>query len=330
MAQAQTVPVAERPQDPAQAPQSVGKPAQEKAPIQVAQIFEQPGVLTPHGRLVLEPSLEYSYSTSNRVALIGYTIIPAITIGLIDIREVNRSAWIGALTARYGLTNHLELEARVPYVYRSDDTLTRPIGTGAAQDSVFTADSSDLGDVELTARYQINDGGAGSPYYIASLRAKSRTGTGPFEVPRDPETSLETQLATGSGFWGIEPGITLLYPSDPAVFFGSARYLWNIERDVGGDFGTIDPGDAVTLNLGMGLALNEQASFSIGYEHSVIGKDKQNGQTTPTSMTTQLGTLLLGYSFRVGDRTNASLSIGAGLTEATPDVQLTLRAPVMF
>ena len=74
------------------------------------------GVLTPKGSLVLEPSLQYAHSTSNRVALVGFTIIPALTIGLIDIRGVNRNTLIPALTARYGLTNRMELEVKVPYV----------------------------------------------------------------------------------------------------------------------------------------------------------------------------------------------------------------------
>ena len=82
----------------------------------VAQIFEQPGVLTPKGKGVLEPSLQYAYSSSNRIALVGYTVIPAILIGVIDVREVKRNTFNATLTGRYGLTNRFEIEARVPYV----------------------------------------------------------------------------------------------------------------------------------------------------------------------------------------------------------------------
>ena len=38
---------------------------------QLAQIFEQPGVLTPRGHFVLEPSMQVGYSSNDRVALIG-------------------------------------------------------------------------------------------------------------------------------------------------------------------------------------------------------------------------------------------------------------------
>ena len=53
-------------------PVPVGQaPAREGRAPEVAPIFDQPGVLTPKGRFVLEPSLQYSYSSSNRIALVG-------------------------------------------------------------------------------------------------------------------------------------------------------------------------------------------------------------------------------------------------------------------
>jgi hypothetical protein len=72
------------------APEAVGQaPESQTRPPEVAQIFDQPGVLTPANKLVLEPSLQYGYSTNDRVALVGYTIIPALLIGLIDVRQVD-------------------------------------------------------------------------------------------------------------------------------------------------------------------------------------------------------------------------------------------------
>src|SRR5690606_5452585 len=69
-------------------PMQVGRPPEELSrPPEIAQIFDQPGVLTPRGRFVLEPSLQLGYSSNDRVALVGYTVIPAILIGLIDVRQ---------------------------------------------------------------------------------------------------------------------------------------------------------------------------------------------------------------------------------------------------
>lgn len=319
--------------------QAPRKPAENRPP-EVAPIFEQPGVLTPRGKWVLEPSLQYSYSSTNRVALIGYTIIPAITIGVIDVREVNSASLVGALTTRYGLTNRLEFELKIPYVYRNDDSVTRPFNQGTAQDTVFNAKGYGLGDIEMALRYQFNNGGYNRPYYVGSLRFKTRTGKDPFDVPYSQASSaatgmLQEELPTGSGFYGIQPGLTVIYPSDPAVFFGGVNYLWNIKRNVdktvaGTYIGTVDPGDAFGFNMGMGLALNDRASFSIGYEHTVIGKTRFDGEPAPGATSVQLGTLLLGYAYRYSPTTSYNLTVGAGLTQDTPDVQITLRAPVTF
>ncbi|MEO8598291.1 MAG: acetate kinase [bacterium] len=322
-------------------------PAQNGRPPEVAPIFEQPGVLTPKGKYVLEPSLQFGYSSSNRVALVGYTVIPALVIGLVDVREVKRNTFTGALTGRFGITNRFELEARLPYVYRSDSTISRPTG-GGATDSVFDTSGQALGDIELAARYQLNQGGVDQPYYIGGLRFKSRTGKDPFEVVTDcvtrcigntTGTGLPTELPTGSGFNSLQPSLTWLFPSDPAVFFGSISYLHNFKRtnvsrkvrDGANEFlGSIEPGDIYGFNFGMGLALNEKASFSIGYDHSSVGRTEQNGKVVTGSVRTQLATMLVGYSYRLNENTALSISVGAGLTRDTPDVSLTVRLPMTF
>jgi hypothetical protein len=328
---------------------AVGRaPERDSRPPEVAPIFEQPGVLTPRGKFVFEPSLQFGYSSSNRVAIVGYTIIPALLIGLLDVREVKRNVTTAAITSRFGVTNRFELEARVPYVYRSDSTVSREVLTGTAVDRVFEASGKAIGDVELGARYQLNDGGTDKPYYIGTLRVKSRTGKDPFEVVTDcvtrcvgntTGTGLPLQLPTGSGFYSLQPGLTWIFPSDPAVFFGSFSYLHNVKRknvrrkvSSGEDelLGEVAPGDVVGFNFGMGLALNEKASFSVGYDHNSIGRTRQGGKTVPGSVRTQLGTLLLGYSYRLTDKTTLSVSVGAGLTRDTPDVTLGVKLPVSY
>lgn len=332
-------------------PAPVGQsPATEGRPPEVAPLFEQPGVLTPPGHYVLEPSLQYGYSSSNRVALVGYTIIPALLIGLIDVREVKRNTVTTALSARLGVNRRLELELRAPYVYRSDATVSREYFEGsAAVENVFSANGMDMGDLELGARYQLNDGGIDKPFYVGTLRLKTRTGTDPFDVvtdcsqrctdPAATGTGLPLDLPTGSGFYSLQAGLTMLYPSDPAVFFGSVTYLHNFARDnvsrtvLNGEkefLGTIAPGPIIGFNFGMGLALNEKSSFSLGYDHSSVGRTKRNGEIVPGSVRTQLGTLLLGYSYRLSKTTSLSVAVGAGLTTDTPDVSLTVRLPMTF
>ncbi|MGZ8289998.1 MAG: acetate kinase [Telluria sp.] len=330
--------------------EQVGQPPRKDSrPPEVAPLFEAPGILTQRGKYILEPSVQYGYSSNNRVALVGYTIIPALLIGLIDVREVKRNTLTGSLAFRTGLSNRLEVEARVPYVYRSDSTVSRELFTGTAVERVFATSGRDVGDAEIAARYQLNNGGADKPYYVGGVRIKSRTGKDPFEVVTDcatrcvgqnaTGTGLPLDLPTGSGFYSVQPSLTWLFPSDPAIFFGTVSYTHNFKRNdvsrtvLNGEkelLGDLKPGDVVGFNFGMGLALNEKASVSIGYDHSSVGRMKQDGIALPGSVRTQLGTLLVGYSYRLSDKRSLNVSVGAGVTRDTPDVSLTLRMPIGF
>jgi hypothetical protein len=329
--------------------ETVGKaPSGDDRPPAVAPIFETPGVLTPRGKFVLEPSYQFGYSSTDRVALIGYTIIPALLIGLIDVRQVRTTTQTAEMTVRYGITNRLEAEVRVPYVDGHTDTTSREIFTGSATDRVFTTSGKGIGDVEATLRYQFNNGGADRPYYVGWLRFKSRTGTDPFEVVTDcvqrciqntTGTGLPLEMPTGSGFYSLQPGLTWLFPSDPVVFFGNVSYLHNFPRDnvsltlVGGakqPLGNVDVGDVYDASVGMGLALNDRALISFGYDQSFVGATKANGRTLPGSTRTVLGSLLIGGSYKINDRRTLNVALGVGVTRDTPDLTLTARLPMTF
>ncbi|HVI56096.1 MAG TPA: acetate kinase [Luteibacter sp.] len=336
-----------QPSQPVVATRPVGRrPAEDDRPPEVAPIFDQPGVLTPKGKLIIEPSYQYGYSSSDRVALVGYTVIPAILIGLIDVRQVKTTTQTGALAFRYGLTNRMELEIRVPYVDNHTDTISREIFTGTAQDNLFTTSGKGIGDVEATLRYQLNDGGADKPYYVGWFRAKSRTGRDPFEVTSDcvtrcvenfTGTGLPLQSPTGTGFYSAQAGVTWLYPSDPVVFFGNFSYLHNFERKnvsrnvllAGKQFlGNIKAGDIADISIGMGLSLNEKASISIGYDQAFVGRTQQNGKALPGSARATLGSLLIGGSYRYSEKETLNVTLGVGVTRDTPDTTITVRVPI--
>jgi hypothetical protein len=323
-------------------------PPQNGRPPEVAPIFQQPGVLTPKNKIVIEPAYQFGYSTADRVALVGYTIIPAILIGLIDVRQVRDTTQTAVLTARYGITNRLELEVRVPYVSTHDDTVSRAVLTGSAEDNVFSSSGKGLGDIEATARYQINNGGADSAYYIGWFRFKSRTGTDPFQVVTDcvtrcvqnlTGTGLPVQQPTGTGFYTLQPGVTWLLPSDPVVFFGNLSYLYNVERHnvyehillAGTQYlGTVKMGNEADISIGMGMALNDKASLSIGYDQTFIGTTYESGQKLPGSTKVWLGSLLIGGSYRMNSKRTLNFTLGVGVTRDTPDATVTVRIPMMY
>lgn len=298
------------------------------------------GVLTPRGRLVVEPSFQYIYSSVQRVAIDGYTIAP-ILIGRIQVVEADRDTLVGSLTTRYGVTNRLEAELRAPYVYRRDSTRTRPI-TGAEDEKLSTGEASDFGDLEFDLRYQLPRPSVNWPYLVTNLRTKIPTGTDPFDLQAEDD-----DLPTGSGFWSLSPGLTYIYPSDPVVFFGNIGYLWTIkdrknrEVSVGGTgdgvvIGDVNPGDAVRMSFGMGFSLNDRSSFSLSYSLDLFGRTTIESRSaaeeffakeTIAGSDITIGKLLIGYSLRLPGGQPLNLAIGIGATDDAPDTDVTFRLP---
>ncbi|MDH4080612.1 MAG: hypothetical protein OEU68_12435 [Nitrospira sp.] len=300
-------------------------------PSWMVRTFDLPGagVLTPKGTLIVEPYLQFAHLSSSRVTLTGFTIVPAITVGLINIQGVSRDIYTAALVGRYGLTNRLEVEVRLPYLYREDSITQRPIATPSQADTLSTFSGSGLGDVETTGRFQLNQGGPDKPYFVGFARFKSISGTGPFEVPTDPLTGVQTELPTGSGFYIFQPGLTMLYPSDPVVLFSSVSFIYNVPRDVGNGIGRVDPGSGGNANLGIGLSLNEKLSLTLGYDHTIFSKptSASNLLLTTAPQVTHIGVLLIGGSYRWSDRSFINFVVGVGATREAPDLQVTLRVP---
>lgn len=292
------------------------------------------GVLTPEGQLVFEPSLEFQTSSSNNFTFQGVEIIDTVLIGIISAGQQEDDTITAAVGYRYGLTDRLEFEVKIPYVYRNfqsiDQTLVAP--NTRVQDTNVSGGA--IGDVEFAAHYQLNQGGGDTPIFVGNLRVKSDTGRGPFEVSRN-SLGLETEVATGSGFWGVEPSITMLLPSDPAVIFGNLGYLWNISEDVDTrvgttNIGTVDPGDAIRASMGMGIGLNEQLSISLSYKHDYILKTKINGVAPAGSDTLQVGAIGFGLTYQLNDTTSLNFNLDAGVTEDAPDVRAMVRMPVVL
>jgi len=316
---------------PQQAPDtyaSAAPPPSADRPPDVEVIRDRGGVLTPQGRLVVEPSIEYLHDSNDRVVVEGFTIIPALVIGSIDVRKVDRDTLIGSLSARYGFTSRFETDIKVPYVRRNDSTTARAIGTSASSDIVTEVSGDGIGDVTFGGHYQINDGMQGWPFFIGNLRVKTPTGKDPFEINFN-ENGLPAELPTGTGFWAVEPSLTFIKPSDPVVWFGNVKYLANLPRDLGENLGELDPGDAFGVSVGLGFGVNKQTSFSLGWEQQIIFESAQNGSKISGS-SLDIGTFLLGMTYRINDQTSLNLTFQAGVTDDATDMRVQFRVPFSF
>ena len=309
----------------------------------LAAVPPQMGVLTPRGQFVFDPSIEYDRTANDRLVFRGVEIVPGINLGLVEASNAGRNTAVATMAVRAGITRRLEVEARVPFVYRADS-----VTTVAAQSNNFQRNSSlyghDIGDVEIAARYQLNQGQGGWPIFVATSRLKPPTGRGPYDVSYD-ENAVAKQLTTGSGFWGLEGGVTMLYPTDPAIIFGSLTYLHNFDRNVDKTFGApgselhvglVQPGDSIGAALGFGLSLNPRFSVSFGYSHSHIFPTTALEGTPGVaplksrSQALEVGSLLMGWSFRLSERLTLNNSFQFGVTPDAPDLQLIFRIPYRF
>ncbi|MEO3430372.1 transporter [Pelagibius sp. CAU 1746] len=309
-------------------------PDAQRRRIDVSGVQDIGGVLTRRNHLVVEPSIEYENTTSTRFFFDGVEIIETVLVGDIEVSDADRDTITAAGTVRYGVTDRSEVEVRVPFVYRNDD-VTRDVVGGGGGSEASSLDAANLGDIEATFRYQLNSGQDDWPIFVANARVKSPTGRGPFDVDRD-EDGIETELSTGSGFWAVQPSVSVIYPSDPAVFFANASYTHSFGYDVDetiGDshVGDVQPGDVVGFGFGMGFALNNKASFSVGYAHDFVFETEQEiDGTTIKSDSFDVGRLSLGFSYALTDDININLNTQVGITEDAPDVVLTLRTPITF
>ncbi len=294
----------------------------------VSDVIEKPGVLTPKGQWSFDTSFGFTQNSSNKVSVVGYTVLPTLIIGRIEVSDADRTTITVGLTARYGLTNATELEVRLPYVYRNDQVSSRPIQDGVNRPVVNTTiDGGGLGDVEFALRHQFNFESA--PYWIGGLRVKSDTGRSPYDVSLGDDSNSFSDVPTGSGFWSIEPSLTMIHPVDPAVLYASLSYIYNMEDSVsiGGTDTDVNLGDTVALSGGMGFAVNPDLSFSLGLSHKTILKSKVDGTSSDDAKLLQLDAFTFGINYAYSDRSSINVSAQAGLTEDTPDFQLTVRVP---
>ncbi|WP_342631242.1 transporter [Marinobacter alkaliphilus] len=332
------------PPEPDATPRSTAEAAQQKAvqdsATDIASITADRGIVTRPGRFTIEPSFSHAHSNATRVAVEGYTIIPALLIGLINISEIQRDIFVSAVSLKYGFTSRFEGSVRIPYLSIREDLREREIFQGTPVDTLRESSGDGLGDVELAVRYQLNDGLDGWPYLIGVFRAKAPTGDGPYDVKQRVLTDnsgnpIGIELAerpTGSGFWSVEPGLSFIYPTDPAVLFGNLSYVWTIKEEQGFENGgTVDPGDVVRFGFGMGFAFNERTSFSLGYDHSVIRKttfEHNNDLFAANFDRIQVGSLSFGLSHRLSPATTLSLTVAVGVTDNAPNSEITLKLPI--
>jgi hypothetical protein len=313
-------------------------PKQDQQPQVVQSLPEGLAVLTPASHFIVMPSIEYTSTTNDRLVFRGVVLVPGINLGEVEASTDARNIASFVADLRYGITSRLEAEIRVPYTYSDDraTVLNQQVAgnTSTATQSLYLQDSG-IGDVEIGARYQINDGGEDWPIFVANARVKTDTGMGPFDVRRDA-AGIAQQVALGSGFWAAEGGFSMLKVTDPAVLFASANYVYAVPKDINQTIGNVfvgrvEPGDSVNVNLGFGFAINPDFSFSLGYEHSyVFPQYTMLGNSKQVSDSLQVGAMTLGLAYRLNNNMSLNGNFEFGVTQNAPDVRAVFSLPTTF
>jgi hypothetical protein len=350
-----TVAQGSTPGDPASLPvptavplERVGQaPEDEDRPIQIAVLDNQGSVVTRRGALTGELQFDYARADRNRAVFRGVELVEAVLVGVFDINESRQDVLTASASLRYGLTDRFEIGVRLPYVYRSDNSILAPVSGSTPNDGAATIDSSTkgngIGDLEVMARYQLIGGGRDRPYVIGNVQAVFPTGSDPFAIRRD-ELGRALNAATGAGFYGITPSVTAVLPSDPVVLFGTLGYTFNLGKNVNTqippviiDF--IDPGDAVSGSAGVGISFNERTTLNFGYAHTwafgtltrtrlIEPTPQWPGTRETTSRDLQIGRFLFGVTYRVNDRASVNWSVEVGATEDATDLRTVFRLPL--
>lgn len=335
---------------PATPVESVGtRPMERDRPPEVAVLGSEGSVVTRKGQLTGELQFDYARADRNRALFRGIEIVESVLVGEFNINESRQDIITGSAALRYGLTDRLELGVRLPFVQRWDTSVLVPVQGSTNNDAAREIDSSTsgngIGDIEMSARYQILTGRRGLPYLVGNLQVVAPTGSDPFGIRR-LATGEATKAATGAGFWGVSPSVTAILPSDPAVLFGTIGYTRNFGRNVDTvitpvRINYVKPGDALSFSAGIGIALNERTSINLGYAHTwAFGTRTRTSLIEPgpmdpdfvesTSRDLQLGRLLFGVTYRATDRASINWSVEVGATDDAADVRSVLRLPLIL
>jgi hypothetical protein len=333
------------PPKPAEPPPAVAAPAAEPAKPAAAEpakpeepaveegipsielaLIELGGLLLRPGQLEITPAVEYFFFDTRRINVSGFSILPTLIIGILETEKVQRNIVTPSLTGRLGVFKDFQAEVRIPFTYIDQ---TRSTETLETSNSNFG-----LGDIEGALYYQPIRERGWVPDVITSVRGKFITGEDPFNgSPND--------LPTGTGFYSVSGTITAVKSADPAVLFASIIYTYNFDRTtklLATDTfeSTISPGDSIGYNLGVALALSFDVSLTFRFEQRFISSTSISSMqpgvingTVPGSKL-NVATLYGGLTWAIARNVSMDLSVGAGLTEDSPDVSVYVAFPIRF
>ncbi|HTH73896.1 MAG TPA: hypothetical protein VL635_05770 [Trinickia sp.] len=299
-------------------------------------------------KLTLDWGISDTYYDRRQLQLSGFLALDAIFLGNINLGQTKSHQVMADLDARYGLTDRISFDVDVPYVYRHSNFIVGGAGGAASALSDASGSSSAIGDVNFGIYYQLLKENGSLPDVVGSLRVKAPTGTSPFGIklvqvdPNNTSLVAPTKLPTGTGFWNVTAGVSVLKTYDPVVLFGSLSYTYNLARsfaDVSSVEGQTTPakvklGDIIQWGAGVALAFSEKDSASVSYTMAIEPESEtqapgQGWQKVPGSETVAAA-VNFGLNHVVNKHLTINGSVSIGLTPDAPNFVVGVRFPYTF
>ena len=299
-------------------------------------------------KLTLDWGISDTYYDRRQLQLSGFLALDAIFLGNINLGQTKSHQIMADLDTRYGLTDRVSVDVDVPYVYRHSQFIVGGAGGAANTLSDASVNSSAIGDVNFGLYYQILKETNNIPDVVGSLRVKAPTGTSPFGLkvvqlePDNTNLVAPSRLPTGTGFWNVTAGLSVLKTYDPVVLFGSMSYTYNIARsfaDISSIAGQTQPatvklGDIFQIGAGVALAFSDKDSASISYTLALqpASKTKAPGGDyvkVPGSETTA-AVMNFGLNHVVNKHLTINGSVSIGMTPDAPNYVIGVRFPYTF
>ena len=299
-------------------------------------------------QLTMDWGISDTYYDRRQLQLSGFLALDAIFLGNINLGETKAHQVMADLDTRYGLTDRMSVDVDVPYIYRHSNFIVGGAGGAASQLSDASANSSDIGDVNFGIYYQFLKETNSLPDVVGSLRVKAPTGSSPFGIkleqvdPNNTSLVVPSKLPTGTGFWNITAGVSVLKTYDPVVLFGSLSYTYNVARsfsDISAVEGQVEPakvklGDIIQWGGGVAIAFSDKDSASISYTMALEPESEtqapgQGWQKVPGSETVAAA-LNFGLNHVVNKHLTIEGSVSVGLTPDAPNFVVGVRFPYTF
>lgn len=258
-------------------------------------LVQEGGLTLPAYVIEIQPELNYTYNSTNQLAIIGPTAIGQ--------EKTRRDTMEAALTMRLGLPWTSQIEVRLPFDYDRLEVTANGISR--------SDDETGLGDIELTLTKQLLQEKHWWPNVLAALTWKTDTGS------RDFGTTLP--VGTGTGFNSLQGTLTLVKSQDPLVFFGNFSYTGVFSDTKNGI--DIEPGNSIGVKLGTILAASPETSLRFAVDTLFTDETKADDITIEGSDAVS-AVLELGASSIIARSTLLDLAVLVGLTDDSPDFQV--------